>query len=125
MPFSDKKGLKKLVVLFIDGHCSHLTIETSNICSQYGIVLVALHRNSTCMLQPAEVSVFKQLKDGWKKTLQQWRFNNYPEQVIRITFSPILNEVLKKRATAGIIKNRFHAIGIYPFCVINVDFDKT
>ena len=66
-------------MLFIDGHCSHLKIETSNLCSQYGIVSVALHPNSTHMLQPADVSVFKPLKDEWKETVQQWKFDNYPE----------------------------------------------
>ena len=68
-------------MLFIDGHRSHLTIETSNLCSQYGIVLVALYPNSTHILQPADVSVFKPLKDGWKEIVQQWRFDNYPEQL--------------------------------------------
>ena len=56
-----------LVILFIDGHSSHVTSEISNLCSELEIILICLYPNSTRILQPADVAAFKPLKPLWKK----------------------------------------------------------
>ncbi|KAJ0181661.1 hypothetical protein K1T71_002383 [Dendrolimus kikuchii] len=57
-----EKGIKKPVILFIDGHKSHMTLPLSLFCEENGIILYALPANTTHMLQPADVSAFRPLK---------------------------------------------------------------
>lgn len=59
--YLDAKNVQRPVILFVDGHRSHLSPEVSTFCSEQ-IVLIALHPNSTHLLQPADVSVFRPLK---------------------------------------------------------------
>ncbi|XP_011863938.1 PREDICTED: uncharacterized protein LOC105559902 [Vollenhovia emeryi] len=50
------------VVLFIDGHASHISVRLAEFCKQYKIELVALYPNATHILQPLDVAVFHPLK---------------------------------------------------------------
>lgn len=61
------------IVLFVDGHKSHLTYEVSKLCTDLEIILIALYPNATRILQPADVSCFKPLKNFWKKGVLEWR----------------------------------------------------
>lgn len=51
-PWLIKSNIPLPVVLFIDGHSSHLSLHLSNFCSNNGIEVVALYPNSTHLLQP-------------------------------------------------------------------------
>ena len=62
-----EQQVQRPVLVFADGHKSHLSPETANFCASNGILLVALYPNSTHMLQPLDVSVFKSLKGFWEK----------------------------------------------------------
>lgn len=67
--------------LFVDGHKSHLTPGVSDFCKENQIILVPLPPNTTHILQRADVSVFKPLKDGWKEAVKQWKFDNHPNEL--------------------------------------------
>lgn len=54
-----KQNIKFPVILFVDGHKSHLTYEVSQLCTQKKIILVPLYPNATRILQPADVAAFK------------------------------------------------------------------
>lgn len=69
-PFLVKEGVLP-VILFIQGHKSHLTYQLSVLCGQLGIELIALYPNATRILQPADVAVFRPVKTCWKKTVRE------------------------------------------------------
>lgn len=70
-PFLIEKGIKLPVILFVDGHKSHLTYQLSQICSDLNIILIALYPNSTRILQPADVAAFRPLKASWKNGVSE------------------------------------------------------
>lgn len=45
-------------------HKSHLTYQLRALCQELDIVLVSLYLNATRILQPADVSCFRPLKEG-------------------------------------------------------------
>jgi len=75
-PFVVEKGIKCPIILFVDGHKSHLTYQLSELCSSLNIILIALYPNSTRILQSADVAAFRPLKSGWKKGVFEWRKDN-------------------------------------------------
>lgn len=104
------------VILFIDGHASHLTLHVSQFCDEHKIILVALLPNSTHKIQPMDVSVFRTLKAGWKEIVQEWRLQNYNNPILKkIHFSPLLRQTLEKRISPQILQNGFRKCGIYPW----------
>ncbi|KAF2881314.1 hypothetical protein ILUMI_24858 [Ignelater luminosus] len=121
-----QKNIKKPVLVFVDGHKSHLTMKLNQYCSENQIILYALPPNTTHIMQPADVSVFKPLKSEWSNTLRKWQAK--PENVNTVltksSFCPLLNELLGNKNLAESIKNGFRKCGLYPFCSDNVDYTK-
>ncbi|KAK9753014.1 CENP-B N-terminal DNA-binding domain [Popillia japonica] len=68
-----EQNIKRPIILFVDGHKSHLTLPLSTWCHENHIILYALPPNTTHILQPADVSVFMPLKEEWKKTVREWQ----------------------------------------------------
>lgn len=65
--FLAEKEIPRPVVVFVDGHASHLSLNLSNFCRENGIILICLPPNTTHMLQPLDVAFFFPLKQAWKK----------------------------------------------------------
>ncbi|CAH0560708.1 unnamed protein product [Brassicogethes aeneus] len=111
------------VILFIDGHSSHLTLHTSRFCAENGIILVALYPNATHLIQPMDVAVFRSLKGGWKDAVHQWRIDHCQSPVLRkIHFCPLLEKVLADKLTPSILKNGFRKCGLVPWNVGAITF---
>lgn len=123
-PWLVKKNILLPVILFVDGHVSHMSMPLSEFCSKNGIILVALFPNSTHLLQPLDVAVFKTLKAGWKERISEWRLANNNPDLKRHQFAPLLDEVLKNRITSQILKNGFRKCGLYPWNKDAVDYAK-
>jgi hypothetical protein len=98
-PYLKRKAIKFPVLLFVDGHCTHLTYEIGELCSKVQIILVALYPNSTRIMQPADVAVFKPLKEGWKKGVLNFRRENPDEVLTKEKFAPVLKTVVDNRKT--------------------------
>ena len=58
------------VLLFTDGHKSHINLDVVDLCRQNDIILFCLPPHTTHALQPLDVSVFKSLKDHYAKTVR-------------------------------------------------------
>lgn len=86
------------VIVFCDGHSSHLTMALSDFCKENLIELVALYPNATQILQPMDdVAVFHPLKVSWKKAVFSFRIRNAGLPLRRDNFCPILNDALKSQ----------------------------
>lgn len=93
-----KMEIQRPVILYIDGHLSHLILYTSKFCAENGNILVVLYPNATHLLQPMGVAVFRSLKVGWKDAVHQWRIDHCDPPIIRkIHFCSLLKKVLTER----------------------------
>ncbi|XP_030767168.1 uncharacterized protein LOC115890944, partial [Sitophilus oryzae] len=112
------------VILFLDGHSTHLTYKLSCLCKRLEIVLICLYPNSTRLLQPADVAAFKPIKNGWKKAVIEWRRDHPLESLTKEHFAPVLKLAIDRCAKSQTIKNGFRATGLYPWDVNSIDFFK-
>ena len=62
-----------LVVLFVDGHHSHITLDLIQSARDKGVHLYCLPPNCTHILQPLDVGTFGPVKSEWRKILQEYR----------------------------------------------------
>ncbi|KAK9754853.1 DDE superfamily endonuclease [Popillia japonica] len=103
-PYLKKTNIEFPVILFLDGHKSHLSYQLSQLCSELQIILIALYPNCTRILQPADVGCFKPLKSFWKTAVADWR-----------PISSLKPETLI---------NGFRACGLQPWNPDALDFSK-
>lgn len=104
------------IILFIDGHVSHLTLHLSRFCEEKGIILVALYPNATHLIQPMDVAVFRTVKAGWKENIHQFRLQRIENPTIRKSdFSPLLAKTLEERLDISVLRNGFRKCGLVPW----------
>lgn len=123
-PYLEKENIEKPVVLYLDGHTSHISLHLSEFCRDHGIILIALLPNSTHILQPMDVAIFHSLKSAWRKKVQCWRIENNGERIKREDVGPLLDDCIKTTVTTDIIKNGFAACGLYPFNENAIEYSK-
>lgn len=61
-PWLTKMKKERPVIMFVDGHKSHMTFELSSFCLEHKIILFALHPNKTNLTQPLDVAFFRPFK---------------------------------------------------------------
>lgn len=104
------------VILYIDGHKTHLTKEVSELCKSLQIHLIALYPNATRILQPADVAAFKPLKTAWKKQLRLWYLENDTGAILnKINFAPLLKKTVDCATKESTAVNGFRTTGLFPF----------
>ncbi|KAL0852107.1 hypothetical protein ABMA28_000347 [Loxostege sticticalis] len=107
-----KENVQFPVILFVDGHKSHTTLELSQLCQNLGIILIALYPNATRILQPADVSAFRP-ED----------FMAQSRTMTKTDVGPIL-EVLIPKIKANTLINGFRTTGLCPFNPDAIDYSK-
>ncbi|XP_074106388.1 uncharacterized protein LOC141532112 [Cotesia typhae] len=115
-PWLVKSKIEFPIILYVDGHSSHLTLPLVNFCRDNEIELVALYPNSTHILQPLDVAVFHPVKTAWKKTVDEHRIESNGQSLKKDNFAPLLNKALQSmKSLPETIKHGFKTCGLYPF----------
>ncbi|XP_053691396.1 uncharacterized protein LOC128739919 [Sabethes cyaneus] len=123
-PFLVGLGVQFPIILFVDGHTSHKALEIADVCLSLGIVLISLYPNTTHITQPADVAVFKPLKSQWKRSVEEWRFENQGCVLTMQHFGSVLEKTVKKGITSEAIQNGFRLCGLQPFDPNALDYTK-
>lgn len=114
-PWLLQNEIPRPVILYVDGHCSHLTMPLSQFCIQNGIELIALYPNATHLLQPLDVAFFLPLKVAWKRMVQEWRIEYYEKRLRKEDFGLLLDRAVRTLNVPEIMANGFRACGLFPF----------
>ena len=118
--FSIKISRKRPVVLLVDGHTSHIDLETSKFCKENGILLYCLPSHSSHITQPLDVVFFSPLKANWKSAVAAFRVSNFGESLTKEKFTRVFKEAWLDTVKARMIVNAFAGLGIYPVNVSKV-----
>ncbi|XP_055714409.1 uncharacterized protein LOC129808661 [Phlebotomus papatasi] len=124
LPFQNEQQIQRPIIVFLDGHKSHLSLQLSEMCRDNGIILVALYPNATHILQPLDVAVFKAIKSRWKAYKRQWRIEHDGNEVTKFDLPSILNKIIQEDQMPNNVVSGFRATGIFPFNENAVDYRK-
>lgn len=119
-PYLKKKNLKFLVILFVDGHKTHLTLQLSEF-TKLNIILISLYPNAKRILQAADEFSFKPPNSYWKHGVLQWRKDNPYIQMGMQHFAPILAKSFLQPTN---LINGFRACGLYQWYLNSNDYSK-
>lgn len=113
-PWLIEKKIQLPVILFLDGHVSHLTYHLSMFCKDKGIHMIAFYPNSAHIQQPLDVAFFGPLKKEWAKEVHDWRMKSQ-DLLTKYEFAPLLNQVINTRLTKETVKNGFRTTRLFPW----------
>lgn len=102
------------VLLLVDGHTTHIDVETSKFCTQNGILLYCLPPHSSHVTQPLDVGFFGALKGNWKKAVDDFKIAHLGSSVTKETFARVFSVAWRNTVKMSTIVNSFERAGIYP-----------
>ena len=117
-------GSQRPVLLFVDGHASHITIDVIDLARKNQIILFCLPPHTTHALQPLDVSVFKSLKSHFGKAVHALSFAKKDFVVSKREFARVVKTPFEKAFSMSNIKAGFKKCGIHPFDPNAVDQSK-
>ena len=118
-----EKNIQKPVILFVDCHVSHLSIQVTEYCYQNGIALVCLLAFTTHLLQPLDLAVFKAMKEAWKVMVGQFRLQMQRDPC-KYEVPELIEELMRTFPLNESVINGFRKAGLYPWNAEAVAYEK-
>lgn len=123
-PFLAKNNIERPVVVFLDGHASHLSLALSSFCRENQIILVCLPPNATHIMQPLDVAFFHPLKQKWKGFARKWMYEHDGFTMTKKDVPSALSRILQEKTFSNSIISGFRTSGLYPFDDNGVNYTK-
>lgn len=105
--------LPEKILLFVDRHPSHLTLDACQTDNELGIILVVLYPNATFILQPADVSCFRALKSYWNDEVRLLKSNDFERNITKAQFADVFIKSFDRLAPQ-IFEKRFQSLRYLP-----------
>ena len=102
------------VVLFFNGHHSHLSLELLEEAKMWNIHLVCLPAHISHILQPMDVGVYGPRKAMWKKILKQYKTSTWAANVTKEELPSLLSQLWTQSVCPEHISAGFRACGLHP-----------
>ena len=102
------------VVLFFDGHHSHISITLVKVCRENNVHLMLLPSNTTHVLQPLDVGVYGPLKQAWRNILSEYKYATRAANLGKEEFPTLLNQLWGRSFKPDHLKGGFKEAGLFP-----------
>lgn len=110
-----KASAESPVLLLLDNHGSHLSIEALDLAAANGVTLLTFPPHCSHRMQPLDVTVYGPVKTFYKSQCTAWQRNN-AKKVLEIRhIAGLVATSLDLALTPKNIKSGFSASGIFPF----------
>lgn len=74
--FAKEKNIPMPIILFVDGHSTHMSLSAAEFCAQNGIILYCLLPNATHLLQACDVGLFSPMKSAYQSSMRKWQMEH-------------------------------------------------
>lgn len=102
------------VLLILDNHYSHITIESYELCRKSGITMVSIPPHTSHRLQPLDVAFFGPLKSAYNIECDRFMKTNQYKFIRPDDFANLFNKAYSRIATVAKGIAGFKSTGIYP-----------
>lgn len=111
------------IIIFVDGHTSHVSPELAEFCTKTKMMLIALYPNSTRFLQPLDRLFFGPFKAIWFKVLRQYLMSSSNAKVNKTNFGNLMKISLDNFSNAkSCLQKAFKICGLCPWNVEAINF---
>ena len=108
------------MILFMDGHASHINLQVIRLARECRVILLCLPSHTTHALQPLDVGVYGPLKGRWGKILKEYKMETCAAVVDKTEFPGLLEKLWEESFEAKHLKAGFHKAGLCPLSTENI-----
>ena len=112
------------IVVFMDGHVSHINLAISEFCQANNIILYCFLPHASHIVQPLDISVYGPLKKNWNQALTNFK-ERYQQPMSKNNFFTVFDEAweLAKQVPQNVTSG-FRKAGLIPFNPDAVDYSR-
>lgn len=110
-----KCSLDSPILIIMDNHDSHISIESLNYAKENGIHLLTIPPHTSHKTQPLDRSVFGPLKAYFNSACDNWMIQNPGRSITIYDLSELLGHAFPRAFTPQNIQSGFRVTGIFPF----------
>ena len=110
-----KCSITQQVLLIIDNHESHTSIEALDLCKANGVTLLTIPPHCSHEMQPLDVSIYGPLKKFYNDACTSWMHSNAAIPMTIYNIVQCFGEAYPSAFTPRNILSGFRATGIWPF----------
>ncbi|XP_026315200.1 uncharacterized protein LOC113226693 [Hyposmocoma kahamanoa] len=103
------------VLLLLDNHESHISVEVLNFCKDVGIILMTFPPHCSHKLQPLDLTVYGPLKNYYNNALTDWMVCNAGKTVTIYDVPKLAALAIPQAFKQQSIQKGFEKSGIWPF----------
>ena len=124
LPSLVQRQVRMPVLLLVDGHKTHCSLEAAEVCRENNIILYLILAHASHVLQPLDKGFFAPLKKNYEASKREFQRDN-PDQagVTKRTFSRVLKTAWDKITVSSAVGG-FLDTGIFPFNPSKPDMTK-
>lgn len=103
------------ILLILDNHESHISIEAIDFCRNNGICMLTLPPHTSNKTQPLDRTVFGPFKTFFNQNADGWMMANPGQTLSIFDLSPLCALAWDRAATPVNVKSGFRCTGIWPY----------
>ena len=103
------------LMLLLDGHSSHYTLELVKLAAEHQVVIFCLPPHTTADSQPLDTTCFKPLKSYWVDVCRKYLFAHPSQVITKFLFSALFANAWSQGMTISNITSGFRTTGVCPF----------
>lgn len=109
-----KPSVTDPVLLLLDNHGSHISMDIYEYCRKNGIVMVTIPPHTSHRLQPLDLSFFSSLKSAFNRECDLYMKTHVNERITPYELSELFNKAYLKVATLDKAQSGFRSGGVCP-----------
>ncbi|XP_049961752.1 uncharacterized protein LOC126481835 [Schistocerca serialis cubense] len=110
-----KSTIDDPVLLILDNHSSHMSLDIFEFCKKHSIVMVTIPPHTSHKLQPLDVTFFSSLKLVFSRECDMYMKSQVYHKITPYELAELFNKAYNKVTTMDNGQSGFKACGICPF----------
>jgi hypothetical protein len=108
-------ALESPVLLIVDNHISHVSIEAISFCKENHIILLSIPPHTSHKLQPLDVGFYGIFKNRFNSECDKFAINNPGVAITQYHIGLLVRNVLLLTESTSTANSSFRKTGIYPY----------
>lgn len=110
-----KSSIEDPVLLIVDNHSTHCTLQAFNFCKRHGILMLTIPPHTSHRLQPLDVTFYKSLKTAYNSECDKYLKIHPGEKITPNLLAELFNNAYSRVATPEKAIKGFEVAGIFPY----------
>lgn len=109
-----KPNISDPILLIMDNHESHISVQIIQKARENGIILLTLHPHTSHKMQPLDTGVFGPFKKYYNQAIEEFMLTRPGKPVTIYDMAKLIGKAYEKAFTIQNIKSGFKVSGIWP-----------